>query len=64
MFPKIPIKKYRVSGRIPIKIPIHKMVNFNNTAAAVKKIFVQKESENSSKLHNYNHLKFLLTVYG
>ena len=33
------------------------MVNFNNTAAAVKNIFVQQEGENSSKLNNYVYLK-------
>ena len=53
----MPINKNRVSGKIPIKIPINKMVNFNNTAAAVKNIFVQQEGENSIKLHNYIHLK-------
>ena len=33
--------------KLLIKIPIHKMVNFNNTAAAVKNIFVQQEGENT-----------------
>ena len=46
-------KKYRVSGIIPI----HRTVNSNNTAEAVKNIFVQQESENSSILHNFIHLK-------
>ena len=40
-----------------MKIPIHRTVNFNNTAEAVKNIFVQQEGENSSILHNCIHLK-------
>ena len=51
----MPIKKYRVSSKIPINIPIHKKANFNNTAGAVKNTFVQQESENSSILHNSFH---------
>ena len=50
-------KKYRVSDKIPIKIPIHRTMNFNNTAEAVKNIFLQQEGENSSIFHNFIYLK-------
>ena len=39
-----------------MKIPIHRTVNLNNTAEAVKNIFVQQEGENSSILQNSIHL--------
>ena len=37
--------------------------NTESLAKAVKNIFVQQEGENSCILHNFIHLKLLLTVY-
>ena len=53
----MPTKNTEFLGKIPIKIPIHRIVNFNNIAEGVKNIFVQQEVENSNILHNFIHLK-------
>ena len=49
--------KYRVSGKLLIKLPTQKKVNLNNSAGAVKNIFVQQEGENSNIWQTWIHLK-------